>query len=34
MLHNLENEFLTASIESIGAEIRSLKAKDTGIEYI
>lgn len=34
MLHTLENEHLTCTIESKGAEIRSLKDKITGREYI
>ena len=34
MLHTIENELLTCTIESIGAEIRSLKNKATGEEYI
>lgn len=34
MLHNIENEMLICTIESIGAEIRSLKNKSTGQEYI
>lgn len=34
MLHTIENEILTCTIESNGAEIRSLKNKATGQEYI
>lgn len=34
MLHTIENEKLTCTIESTGAEIRSLKNKATGEEYI
>lgn len=34
MLHTIENEKLICTIESIGAEIRSLKDKTTGEEYI
>ena len=34
MLHTIENEFLICTIESNGAEIRSLKNKVTGEEYI
>lgn len=34
MLHTIENEKLICSIESNGAEIRSLKNKETGEEYI
>lgn len=34
MLHTIENELLTCMIESNGAEIRSLKNKVTGEEYI
>lgn len=34
MLHTIENEKLICTIESIGAEIRSLKNKVTGEEYI
>lgn len=34
MLHTIENEFLKCSIESKGAEIRSLRDKTTGEEYI
>lgn len=34
MLHTIENEMLICTIESNGAEIRSLKNKDTGEEYI
>lgn len=34
MLHTIENEILTCTIESNGAEIRSLKNKLTGEEYI
>lgn len=34
MLHTIENEILTCTIESNGAEIRSLKNKATGEEYI
>jgi galactose mutarotase-like enzyme len=34
MLHTIENEKLICSIESNGAEIRSLKNKRTGEEYI
>jgi len=34
MLHTIENEQLICTIESVGAEIRSLKDKTTGKEYI
>jgi galactose mutarotase-like enzyme len=34
MLHTIENEKLICKIESVGAEIRSLKSKATGEEYI
>ena len=34
MLHTIENKNLICTIESIGAEIRSLKNKATGEEYI
>ena len=34
MLHTIENEMLICTIESNGAEIRSLKNKATGEEYI
>ncbi|WP_107038168.1 aldose 1-epimerase family protein [Brumimicrobium mesophilum] len=34
MLHTIENEHLKCTIESNGAEIRSLKDKNTGEEYI
>lgn len=34
MLHTIENETLICTIESVGAEIRSLKNKSTGQEYI
>jgi galactose mutarotase-like enzyme len=34
MLHSIENEFLICSIESTGAEIRSLRNKLSGEEYI
>lgn len=34
MVHTIENEMLICSIESNGAEIRSLKNKATGEEYI
>lgn len=34
MLHTIENEMLICTIESKGAEIRSLKNKATGEEYI
>ena len=34
MLHTIENEKLICTIESIGAEIRSLKNKASGKEYI
>ncbi|OQX77157.1 MAG: hypothetical protein B6D64_08685 [Bacteroidetes bacterium 4484_276] len=34
MLHTIENELLICTIESNGAEIRSLKNKATGEEYI
>lgn len=34
MLHTLENDKLTCTIESNGAQIRSLKNKTTGKEYI
>ncbi len=34
MLHSIENEDLLCTIESVGAEIRSLKNKVTGDEYI
>ena len=34
MLHTIENEKLICTIESTGAEIRSLKNKATGEEYI
>jgi galactose mutarotase-like enzyme len=34
MLHTIENDFLICTIESVGAEVRSLKEKATGREYI
>ena len=34
MLHTIENNKLICTIESKGAEIRSLKNKETGEEYI
>jgi galactose mutarotase-like enzyme len=34
MLYLLENEHLTCNIDSVGAEIRSLKHKETGKEYV
>lgn len=34
MLHTIENKFLKCTIESNGAEIRSLKNKSTGEDYI
>lgn len=34
MLHSIQNEALICTIESVGAEIRSLKNKVTGEEYI
>ena len=34
MLHTIQNDLLTCSISSNGAEIRSLKEKETGKEYI
>jgi len=34
MIHTIENEKLICTIESTGAEIRSLKNKATGVEYI
>ncbi|MFK7953833.1 MAG: hypothetical protein AB8B73_13390, partial [Ekhidna sp.] len=34
MLHTIENEYLVCTIESNGAEIRSLKSKATNEEYI
>lgn len=34
MLHTIENKNLICAIESVGAEIRSLKNKTTGEEYI
>lgn len=34
MIHSIENDFLYCEIESVGAEIRSLKNKETGAEYI
>ncbi len=34
MLHTIENDELICTIESVGAEIRSLKDKATGLEYI
>lgn len=34
MLHYIENEYLSCAIESVGAEIRSLKDKESGREYI
>ena len=34
MLHHIENDYLSATIESVGAEIRSLRNKETGEEYI
>lgn len=34
MLHHIENDYLSATIESVGGEIRSLRNKETGEEYI
>lgn len=34
MLHHIENDYLFVTIESVGAEIRSLRNKETGEEYI
>jgi len=34
MIHLIENEFMTASVASLGAELQSLKMKTTGDEYI
>ena len=34
MIHTIENDFLICEVESTGAEIRSLKNKKTGQEYI
>ena len=34
MLHTIENELLICTIDSNGAEIRSLKNKTTNKEYI
>lgn len=34
MIHTIENEFLTASICEMGAELQSLKLKSNGDEYI
>lgn len=34
MLHHIENELLACTIDSLGAEIRSLKHKASGQEYI
>ncbi len=34
MIHIIENEFMTASIASLGAELQSLKMKKTDDEYI
>jgi len=34
MIHIIENEFMTASVASLGAELQSLKMKATGDEYI
>lgn len=34
MIHTIGNEFLSASISDMGAELQSLKRKETGEEYI
>jgi len=34
MLHHINNQFLSASISSLGAEVRSLKNRHSGEEYI
>lgn len=34
MLHTIENEFFTARISTMGAELQSLRLKSTGSEYI
>ena len=34
MIHTIENEFLTAAVSEMGAELQSLKLKKTGDEYI
>ena len=34
MLYSIENQYFNCLIESIGAEVRSLKNKDTQEEYI
>lgn len=34
MIYTIENEFLTASVSSVGAELQSLKRKADGDEYI
>ena len=34
MFYTIENEFLTAQINDMGAELHSLKSKETGFEYI
>ena len=34
MIHTIENEFLTAAVSETGAELQSLKTKNTGDEYI
>lgn len=34
MLHHIENEFLSCTIESVGAELRSMRDKTSGKEFI
>lgn len=34
MIHKIENEFLSVEINSLGAELFSIKSKKTGVEYL
>ncbi len=34
MIHKIENEFLSVEINSLGAELFSVKSKKTGVEYL
>ena len=34
MLYTIENEFISVSVKKAGAELSSLKSKETGIEYL
>ncbi len=34
MLYTIENQYLTAQIDDMGAQLHSVKSKDNGIEYI